>query len=168
MLAEKICLRTPGYGRELAGLKREQQQALDVQELTEQQKTEITANYVQKRVDLKQKYSLVAAQAAVANIPLVWAQANAASLKLEADYQRQVLSLILQSSAQATQIQIAAAKEGSVRRQNLEPVNIKLEQEVAIAALDRRAMFDLEYETRITAVRADAVAKRKALSEQDT
>jgi hypothetical protein len=167
MLAEKTRLRALGYGRELAGLNREQQQALDAQGLTEQQKTEITADYVQKRVDLEQKYSLVAARAAVANIPLVRAQANAASLKLEADYQRQVLSLILQSSVQATQVQIAAAKEGSVQRRDLELVNIKLEQEVAIAGLDQRAMSTLEYETRVTAIRADAVAKRKALSEQD-
>lgn len=86
MLMEKTRLRALGYGRELAGLNREQQQALEVQGLTEQQKTGITADYVQKRVDLEQKYSLVAARAVVANIPLVRAQANSASLKLEADY----------------------------------------------------------------------------------
>jgi hypothetical protein len=167
-LAEKTRLRAVGYAREREGLRRELEQALNVQGQTEQQKTEITADYAQRRADLEAKYSLAAARLAVAQIPLVRAQANAASLKLEADYQRQVLSLLLQSSVEATRVQIAAAKEGSVQRRELELANINLEQEAAIAALDRRAMSDLEYETRVTAIRADAVAKRKALSEQDT
>ena len=55
-----------------------------------------------------------------------------------------------------------------MQRRDPEMVNIKLEQEVAIAALDQRAMNTLDYETKVTVIRADAVAKRKALSEQDT
>jgi hypothetical protein len=167
-LAEKTRLRAVGYAQERAGLRRELEQALNVQGLTEQQKTEITADYAQRRVDLEAKYSLAAARLAVAQIPLVRAQANAASLKLEADYQRQYLGLLLQSSVEATRVQIAAAKEGSVQRRELELANINLEQEAAIAALDRRGMSDLEYETKVTVIRADAVAKRKTLSEQDT
>jgi hypothetical protein len=167
-LAEKTRLRAVGYAQELNSLKQQQKQALDAQGLSELQRTEITADYAQQRADLEAKYSLKAAQLAVAQIPLVRAAANAASLKLEADYQRQVLSLILQSAVESTQAQIAAAKEGSVQRRELELANIQLEQEAAIAGLDKRAMSDFEYETRITAIRADAVAKRRALSEQDT
>lgn len=167
-LAERTRLRAAYYPQELAALNKQAAIELEKFGLTEQQKNELRAKAAQDRIDLDQKYSTKEAQMAVAEIPLLRAQADATSLKLEADYQRQVQSLTLQSFAQTIQGQIAAAKEGSVQRRELELLNIDLEQEVAIAALDKRAMSDREYETRVTAIRADAISKRKALSEQDT
>jgi hypothetical protein len=167
-LAEKTRLRAVGYARELASLNGQRQQALDAQGLTEQQKTEITADYAQKRFEVEQKYDLRAAREAVKNIPAIRAQANAQELTLRADFERQVNALVLQSEVTRNQAQLAQAKVGSVARRDLELTLIDQEQELAIAGLDRRAMSNLEYETRITAIRADAVAKRKALSDQDT
>jgi hypothetical protein len=118
--------------------------------MTEQQCNEIKADFAQQSANVGAKYSLEAAQQVVSQISLLCAQANVVSLKLEADYQRQVLALILQSSAEATQVQIAATKEGSVQQLDLERINVDLEQEVALAALDKRAMSDLEYEMKVT------------------
>jgi hypothetical protein len=64
--------------------------------------------------------------------------------------------------------QIAQMKLGSVGCRNLESTLINEEQELAIAALDQRAMSTLEYGNKVTAIWADAVAKRKALREQDS
>jgi hypothetical protein len=168
VLAEKTRLRALGYSRELSSLKGQIQQALDAQALTELQKTEITADYAQKRFEVEQKYDLKAAQEAVANIPLRKAQANAAELKLREDFERQVNALVLQSQVETNQAQLALTKAGTVERRNLELQLINQEQELAIAGLDKRAMSDLAYETQVTAIRASAVAKRRALSEQET
>jgi hypothetical protein len=167
-LSEKKRLRATFYPDELAALNQAAAEELKQFGLTELQKNEIRSRAAQDRVDLDQKYSLVAAKQAVAQIPLLRAEANAASLKLEADYFRQVGVLVLESQAEQNRARIAAAKAGSVERRNLELTLINQEQELAIAALDQRAMSTLEYETKATAIRADAVAKRKALSEQDT
>jgi hypothetical protein len=167
-LATQQRLRAQYLPAQLAALKQEQAQALEQAGLTEQQKTELTAEYAQKRVDLEQQYSLVAARQAVANIPVLRAQANAAQLKLEADFQRQVGALVLASQVEVNRAQLAQMSENSVARRELELRLINQEQELAIAGLDQRSMSTLDYETKVTAIRADAVAKRRALSEQDT
>jgi len=167
-LAEKTRLRAVGYAKELGSLKAQQQQALDAQGLTELQKTEITADYAQKRFEVEQKYDLKAAQEAVANIPLRKMQANAAELRLREDFERQVNALVIQSQVETNQAQLALTKAGTVERRNLEIKLIDQEQELAIAGLDKRAMSTLAYETQVTGIRADAVAKRRALNEQDT
>ncbi|MGI4822670.1 MAG: hypothetical protein ACRYFV_15785 [Janthinobacterium lividum] len=167
-LSEKKRLRATFYPDELAALNQAAAEELKQFGLTELQKNEIRSRAAQDRVDLDQKYSLVAAKQAVAQIPLLRAEANAASLKLETDFFRQVGVLVLESQAEQNRGRIAAAKAGSVERRNLESTLINQEQELAIASLDLRAMSTLEYDTKVTAIRADAVAKRKALSEQDT
>jgi hypothetical protein len=167
-LAVKTRARALGYADEKAALAKQQREALQQFGLTEQQRMALLSEQMQERFDLEQKYSLKAARQAVADIPVQQAATAAAKLKLEADFYRQVGVLVLESQAEQNRARIAGAKAGSVERRNLESTLINQEQELAIAALDQRAMSTLEYETKVTAIRADAVAKRKALSEQDT
>jgi hypothetical protein len=168
VLAQQTRARALGYADEKAALAKQQAEALQKFGLTEQERTALLSDFAQQRYDLEQKYSLKAAQQAVADIPAQQAATAAAKLKLEADFYRQVGVLVLESEAEQNRVRIAGAKAGSVERRNLEATLINQEQELAIAALDKRAMSTLEYETKVTAIRADAVAKRKALSEQDT
>jgi hypothetical protein len=167
-LAIKTRARALGYADEKAALAKQQSEALLKFALTEQQRTALLSEQMQDRFDLEQKYSLKSAQQAVAAIPTQQSAVSAAKLKLEADFYRQVNVLVLESEAERNRVRIAGAKAGSVERRNLESTLINQEQELAIAALDQRAMSTLEYETKVTAIRTDAVAKRKALSEQDT
>ncbi|MDJ0367385.1 hypothetical protein QMK33_19730 [Hymenobacter sp. H14-R3] len=167
-LAEKTRLRKAYYPTELAALNKATAAELEQFGLTEQQKNALRATATQARIDLDQKYDLKAAQQAVAEIPLLQLEADAVKLKLRADFERQVNALVLQAEVTRNQAQLAQAKVGTLERRNLELTLIDQEQELAIAGLDRRAMSNLEYETRITAIRADAIGKRKALSEQDT
>ena len=167
-LRERQRLRALGYADERAALEKQREEALKVFGLTEEKRSQISADYAQQRVELEEKYSLKAAQEAVKNIPVLRAQANAQELKLRADFERQVGALVLQSQVETNKAQLAQMVTGTVARRDLELKLIDQEQELAIAGLDQRAMSNLEYETKVTAIRADAVAKRKALSEQDT
>jgi hypothetical protein len=168
VLAEKTRLRAVGYAQELATFKKQEKEALDAQGLTEQQRSKIKADFIQQNAEVEQKYSLVAAKQAVANIPILEAQAGATKLRLRTDFERQINAAVLGYQAEQNRAELAQAKAGTVARRELELTLINQEQELAIAALDKRAMTNLEYETRLTAIRADAVAKRRALSQQDT
>jgi len=168
VLAEKIRLRAVGYAKELTSLNQQEKQALDTQALTELQKTEITSNYAQQRAEVEQKYSLKAAQDAVKNIPLVRAASNAQILNLYADFERQANVLALESQIEQNRVKLASTKENSQARYDLEVTLSRQEEELSIAALDKRAMSNLAYETKVTAIRAEGVARRKALYEQET
>jgi hypothetical protein len=167
-LREKQRVRALGYADERAALDKQRDEALKVFGLTEERRSQIAADYTQQRVELEEKYSLKAAQDAVKNIPVVRAQANQASLALDEEFQRQSSVAALQALAERNAQELALAKEGSVTRHDLELKAIELEQELAIASLDRRAMSNLEYETKVTAIRRAGVEQRRALSERDT
>ncbi|MGI4864629.1 MAG: hypothetical protein ACRYFZ_11965 [Janthinobacterium lividum] len=167
-LRERQRLRALGYADERAALEKQREEALKVFGLTEERRNQISADYAQQRVELDEKYSLAAAKQAVANIPILRMQANAVEVKLRTDFERQVNVLVMQSEVERNAGALSIAKVGTVQRRELQAQAINLEQELAIAALDKQAMSNLEYETKVTAIRRDATEKRRALSQQDT
>ena len=167
-LAEKTRLRAAGYAQELTALKKQEKEALDAQGLTEQQRNKIKADFIQQNAEVEQKYSLKVAQEAVKNIPVLRAQANQASLALDVEFQRQSSVVALQALAERNAQQLSVAKVGTTQRRDLELQAIGLEQELAIASLDKRLLTNLDYETKVSAIRRDAIEKRRALNEQDT
>lgn len=167
-LAEKVRLRNAGYAGERAALITQEQQALQQFGLTEQKRNELHADYAQQRAELETKYDLSAARLAVAAIPLIYAKAGADKLTLDADYLRKANALVLAAAVEQTKGQVAQTVEGNNARYDATRTLINQEEQLALAGLDKRKLSELDYQTQVTAITADAVAKRKALDQSLT